>query len=110
MTIVALWDEWKNRETGERIKSCAMIITEPNDFVAEVHDPMPVLLKPEQFDHWLRGEMDVEELVPAPNDYLQRWVISKRVNSSKADKDDRALGSAATSIEQNDRQRNQDDD
>ena len=69
----ALWDRWKNRETGERIISCTMVITQPNDFVAEVHDRMPVLLMPEQFDRWLKGEMGVEELKPAPNDYLQRW-------------------------------------
>jgi putative SOS response-associated peptidase YedK len=68
-----------------------MIITEPNAFVAEVHDRMPVLLMPDQFDHWLSGEMGVEELKPAPDDYLQRWAVSKRVNSSKAEKDDSAL-------------------
>jgi putative SOS response-associated peptidase YedK len=91
LTIAGLWDEWKNRETGERIKSCAMIIGEPNEFVAEAHDRMPVLLKPEQFDHWLSGNMGVKELTPASNDYLQRWAVSKRVNSSKADKDDATL-------------------
>jgi putative SOS response-associated peptidase YedK len=68
-----------------------MIITEPNDFVAEVHDRMQVLLQPDQSDHWLSGEMTVEELKPAPNDYLQRWTVSKRVNSSKADKDGATL-------------------
>ena len=68
-----------------------MIITEPNDFVAEAHDRMPVLLRPDQFDHRLSGDMTVEELKPAPNDYLQRWAVSKRVNSSKADKDDATL-------------------
>ncbi len=52
---------------------------------------MPVLLRPDQFDHWLSGNMGVEELKPAPNDYLQRWAVSKRVNSSKADKDDSTL-------------------
>jgi hypothetical protein len=55
-----LWDEWKNRETGERLKSCAMIISGPNEFVAEVHDRMAVLLKPDQFEHWLRGKLGVE--------------------------------------------------
>ena len=44
-----------------------------------------------QIVHWLTGDMGVEELRPAPNDYLQRWVVSKRVNSSKADKDDATL-------------------
>jgi putative SOS response-associated peptidase YedK len=91
LTIAGLWDLWKNKETDERIKSCTMIISEPNDFVAEVHDRMPVLLAPEQFEHWLSGNMGVEELKPAPNDYLQRWPVSKRVNSSKADKDDASL-------------------
>jgi putative SOS response-associated peptidase YedK len=91
LTIAGLWDEWKNKATGERLTSCAMIITRPNDFIAEVHDRMPVLLQPEQFDHWLSGDMGVEELKPAPNDYLQRWAVSMRVNSSKADKDDATL-------------------
>lgn len=91
LTIAGIWDTWKNRETGERIQSCAMIIGEPNKFVAEVHDRMPILLQPEQFDHWLGGNIGVEELKPATNDYLRRWAVSKRVNSSKADKDDAML-------------------
>jgi putative SOS response-associated peptidase YedK len=91
LTAAALWDEWKNRETGERLKSCAMIISEPNDFVAEVHDRMPALLMPSQFEHWLSGDMGAEELRPVSNDYLQRWPVSKRVSSSKADKEDATL-------------------
>lgn len=44
-----------------------MIITEPNRFVAaEVHDRMPVLLRPEQFDAWLDGSVGKEVLVSAP--------------------------------------------
>ena len=30
-------------------------------------------------------------LKPASNDFLQRWPVSKRVNSSKADADDATL-------------------
>jgi putative SOS response-associated peptidase YedK len=71
-----------------------MIITQPNDFVAEVHDRMPALLMPEQFDAWLHSEMGTDQLKAAPNDYLQRWPVSKRVNSSKADKDDSTLADA----------------
>ena len=91
LTAAGLWDEWKNRETGEKLKSCTMIITEPNQFVAEVHDRMPALLSEDQFQPWLGGEAGKEILLPAPNEYLQRWAVSKRVNSSKADKDDKTL-------------------
>jgi putative SOS response-associated peptidase YedK len=88
LTAAGLWDEWKNRETGERLKSCTMIITEANEFVSELHDRKPALLTEEQLDPWLSGEAGTEILQPAPNDYLKRWAVSKRVNSSKADKDD----------------------
>jgi putative SOS response-associated peptidase YedK len=91
LTAAGVWDDWKNRETGERLKSCSMIITEPNDFAAEIHDRMPMFLTQEQFAPWLSGEAGAEVLRTVPNDYLQRWPVSKRVNSSKADADDPTL-------------------
>jgi putative SOS response-associated peptidase YedK len=66
----------KNRETGERLKSCTIIMTKPNDFAAEIHDRMPVFLTPEQFHQWLSGE-GAELLKPAPNDQ-QRWTVQAR--------------------------------
>jgi putative SOS response-associated peptidase YedK len=68
-----------------------MIITEPNRLVAEVHDRMPVLLSPDEFEPWLAGEAGLEVLKPAPDDLLQRWPVSKRVNSSRAPDDDATL-------------------
>jgi putative SOS response-associated peptidase YedK len=91
LTIAGIWDQWKNRETGEPLKSCAMIITEPNAFVGEVHDRMPALLAERDFEPWLTGEAGVELLKPAPNDLLQKWPVSKRVNSSRADDNDSTL-------------------
>jgi putative SOS response-associated peptidase YedK len=41
VTIAGLWDQWHEKLLGEVIKSCAMVITGPNQFVAEVHDRMP---------------------------------------------------------------------
>jgi putative SOS response-associated peptidase YedK len=91
LTAAGLWDEWKNPETGERLKSCTMMVTEPNIFAAEIHDRMQVFLSEDQFAPWLKGEAGVEYLKPVPNDHLQRWPVSKRVNSSKADADDATL-------------------
>ena len=91
LTIAGLWDEWRDKANGEALKSCAMIICEPNDFVAEVQDRMPVLLSANDFEPWLRGEAGLELLKPAPNDLLQKWPVSKRVNSSRASDDDPTL-------------------
>ena len=86
-----LWDEWKDRQSGETIRSCTMIITEPNKFVAEVHNRMPVLLRPDQFEAWLDGSAGKEMLVPAAEDMLNKVPVSQRVNSSRAPNDDPTL-------------------
>jgi putative SOS response-associated peptidase YedK len=91
LTAAGLWDEWKDRETGERLTSCTMIITEPNGFAAQIHDRMPAFLTEAQFAPWLSGEAAAAILKPVANDFLQCWPVSKRVNSSKADADDPAL-------------------
>ena len=68
-----------------------MIITDPNDFVAEVHDRMPVLRAEKDFEPWLNGSAGLELLKPAANDLLRRWPVSKRVNSSRAPAEDATL-------------------
>jgi putative SOS response-associated peptidase YedK len=89
--IAGLWDEWTDRETGKPLRLCTMIITEPNPFVAQYHDRMPVLLQPDQFDGWMSGEAGKEILVPAADGMLQAWPVSKRVNSSRAPDEDSSL-------------------
>ena len=88
-TAAGLWDEWKNRETDERLKSCTVIVTAPIDFAAEIHDRMPLFLTQQQFAPWLSGEAGAEYLKPVANDYLRCWPVSKRVN--RADADDATL-------------------
>jgi putative SOS response-associated peptidase YedK len=63
----------------------------PNALVAEVHDRMPVVLEQEHFTSWLENEAGSEILKPAAEDMLQRCPVSKRVNSSKAPKEDETL-------------------
>jgi putative SOS response-associated peptidase YedK len=96
MTIAALWDEWTNKASKETHRSCCMVITEPNKFVAEVHDRMPVILEEKNFEQWVEGDAkDAAKLmIPVSEELLQKWPVSKRVNSSRADRDD------ATSIDQ----------
>jgi putative SOS response-associated peptidase YedK len=75
LTIAGLWDEWRDKA----------------ELVAEVHDRMPVLLTERQFQPWLSGVAGVEILKPAPDDVVQMWPVTKRVNSSRTPKDDPTL-------------------
>lgn len=93
MTIAAIEDAWNDRQGGERIRSCAMVITEPNALVVEVTDRMPVVLEAKDFEQWERGEVkDAAALMkPAGEDVLQKWPVSKRVNSSRTSDEDETL-------------------
>jgi putative SOS response-associated peptidase YedK len=68
-----------------------MIITEPNDFAAEIHDRMPMFLTGKiravaEQRGWRRNSDASSKRLPAT-----LAEVSKRVNSPKADPDDPAL-------------------
>jgi putative SOS response-associated peptidase YedK len=50
---------------------------------------MPVILEAVEFDVWLDRSAGAELLKPATNDILQKWPVSKRVNSSRANDEKR---------------------
>jgi putative SOS response-associated peptidase YedK len=80
ITIAGLWSNWKDKATSDDLKSCTMVITEPNKFVAEFHDRMPVILEAKDFEQWEHGNVkDAATLMkPAAEDLLQKWPVSKR--------------------------------
>ena len=57
----------------------------------DVHDRMPGLLAEKDFEPWLSGSADLELLKPAPDDLLQSWPVSRRVNSSRASDEEATL-------------------
>jgi putative SOS response-associated peptidase YedK len=91
MTIAGLWDEWRNPDTGDLIRSCTMIIGKANRFVAEVRDRMPVILKRRQFESWLSGDAGLNILKPAGEKVLNKHPVSKRVNRAPSGDTDETL-------------------
>src|SRR3984893_19161575 len=61
LTIAGLHEVWKAPDGG-LLRSCAMIVTAANEFMAPIHDRMPVLLSAHQFASWLSGEAGTEIL------------------------------------------------
>jgi putative SOS response-associated peptidase YedK len=50
--FAGLWDAWKETN-GDWLQSFAIITTDPNELTARVHNRMPVILKPSEYDRWL---------------------------------------------------------
>lgn len=49
--LAGLWEHWERE--GSVIESCTILTTEPNDLLAPIHNRMPVILHPEDYDEWL---------------------------------------------------------
>jgi putative SOS response-associated peptidase YedK len=80
--FAGLWESWDN---GEEIRSCTIITTDANDLVGKVHNRMPVILQPEDYEMWLDPDFDEREpltslLKPFPADAMQAYPVSRRVN------------------------------
>jgi putative SOS response-associated peptidase YedK len=62
------------------------VTTSANYTLRPLHDRMPVILRPADFERWLDpADPAVELLTPAPDDMLRLFSVSPKVNSYKAD-------------------------
>ena len=83
--FAGLWDRWKNAE-GQAIETCSILTTTPNRLLQDVHDRMPVILRPEDYELWLdpgeqRVEAVAELLKPFDSARMKRYAVSTRVNN-----------------------------
>jgi len=53
--FAGLWDTWKSLK-GEPYHSCTIITTEACRQIIDIHDRMPIILKPDYVDAWLDTE------------------------------------------------------
>jgi len=64
--FAGLWDRWKHPAAGGVLESFTIITTAPNELTASVHDRMPVILRPQDYDLWLSHESADKYAEPAP--------------------------------------------
>ncbi len=60
--FAGLWSVW-HRGQADELRSCTILTTAANPLVAQVHDRMPVILRPEQESRWLAPDGSVSTLV-----------------------------------------------
>lgn len=52
--FAGLWESWEGADHSF-VESCTIITTEPNELVEPIHNRMPVILDPEQYETWLNS-------------------------------------------------------
>jgi putative SOS response-associated peptidase YedK len=83
--LAGLWEHWQGAD-GEIIESCTIVTTEAADAVRFLHERMPVILQPQDFDLWLDPHVQKPELLQPllrPFREVAFYPVSTYVNSPR---------------------------
>lgn len=86
--LAGLWEHWRPKD-GEAIETFTILTTDPNELMEPVHDRMPVILEPRDYDRWLDpGDPQrppVDLMRPLAAEKMARWRVSDRVGNVRND-------------------------
>jgi len=87
--LAGLWDTWKSSD-GQVVTSSTIITTVPNRLMVDVHDRMPVILRPEAIPMWISTETQLTRalkgvLTAYPAELMQMYPVSGLVNKATVD-------------------------
>jgi putative SOS response-associated peptidase YedK len=86
MVFAGLWSPRRDPDSGDWRSSCAILTTEAQGVVSQIHDRMPVVLEEEVWEAWLDRYFTDPEAVRSllrtiPEEVIMEHPVSRRVNS-----------------------------
>lgn len=87
--FAGLWARWKDPERGP-LDTFTILTTSPSELIRPLHDRMPVILEPKDFDLWLDPAIEDRErlqplLAPFDSQQMETFPVSRAVNSPAND-------------------------
>jgi putative SOS response-associated peptidase YedK len=99
--FAGLWERWRPKD-GAPLETFTIVTTDPNELVEPMHDRMPAILEPHEYDRWLNTDPEntdpakninagdatrppVDLLRPYPAEKMVAWRVADRVGSVRND-------------------------
>ncbi|MGB3292586.1 MAG: SOS response-associated peptidase [Phormidesmis sp.] len=85
--FAGLWEHWESGD-GSYLETCTILTTEPNELMARIHNRMPVIVHPDNYDLWLDPDLQdgrhLQHLLrPYEADAMQLQPVSQTVNNPR---------------------------
>lgn len=89
IAFAGIWSSYQ-KEDGTNLYTCAIVTTNANSVVGEIHERMPVILDEEKAKTWVDNNIDNQEVLntlfaPYEDDLLSKHPVSKNVNKVVCD-------------------------
>lgn len=87
--FAGIWDEWVNTETGEMLRSFAILTTVSNTLLEKVgHHRSPVILEPDQERDWISSDLPINDvtsmLEPYDANRMNAYPIDKAIKNPRS--------------------------
>jgi putative SOS response-associated peptidase YedK len=83
--FAGLWATWKDKETGKSLETYTIVTTDPNEFMEPIHNRMPVILHPKDYERWMApadpAQLPVDLLRPYEADGMKVWKVGSDVGN-----------------------------
>jgi len=83
--FAGLWETWKDKAKDQVIETYTILTTDPNELMEPIHNRMPVILAPKDYQRWLEpGEpthLPVDLLRPYPAKEMKAWKVGSAVGN-----------------------------
>jgi putative SOS response-associated peptidase YedK len=78
--LAGLWERWDKE--GELVESCTILTTDANELMQPIHERMPVIIPPDQYDLWLDPRcQDMKTLAKLFRAYPSKDMVAYRVST-----------------------------
>jgi putative SOS response-associated peptidase YedK len=82
--FAGLWESWRPKD-GEPLETFTILTTVPNKVMEPIHNRMPVIQEPRDYDRWLdpgnTAKPPMDLLRPYPAELMRAWPVSDRVGN-----------------------------
>jgi putative SOS response-associated peptidase YedK len=89
--FAGIWEHWTDPD-GKAVETCTILTTTCNDLVGDIHNRMPVILNPEDYDLWLNPEAPEDALKtlmkPFPAEFMDVHEVTDLINNPRYDAPD----------------------
>jgi putative SOS response-associated peptidase YedK len=80
--FAGLWETWQAPE-GALLETFTILTTAPNSLTEPIHDRMPVIVEPKDYDRWMDPSTapPLDLLRPYPAEHMRSWQVSEQVGN-----------------------------
>jgi putative SOS response-associated peptidase YedK len=85
--FAGLWETWKDKQTGQKLRTFTILTTDPNALMEPIHNRMPVILHEKDYERWLAAadpsHLPIDLLRPFPAEEMKCWKVGRAVGNTR---------------------------